>query len=287
MIILDVNKVTKSYGFGEILDEVSFSVNDGERVAIVGENGCGKSTLLKIIAKIEDKDGGTISTKKDTILEYLEQGDVLDTQSGKCVDIINSAFSNLFKIDEELKELENKMCDTKDENELNSFVKRYCALNEKFTSLGGYEIKIKVDMVFNGLKIDKNLLERDFSTLSGGERTLINLARILLSNPNLLLLDEPTNHLDISRIEWLESYINNFKGTIIVVSHDRRFLDKVARKIIELENGKIKTYVGNYSQYLQQKEDEEVKEFEIYKVQQKKIKAMKCNLWGLSGWLRW
>ena len=284
MIILDLNKVSKSFGFGNILNNLSFSINEGERVAIVGNNGCGKSTLLKIIAKIEKQDSGTISLKKGAIVEYLEQGDVADSKSGTCIEILKSAFVSLIEMEHRLHELEEEMCNPNNADNLDIFVKRYSNLQERFLSLGGYDIDLQIDTVVNGLKIDKKLLMREFNSLSGGERTLINMAKILLSKPDLLLLDEPTNHLDISRIEWLEGYINTYKGTIIVVSHDRYFLDKVAKKVIEIDQGQIKVYHGNYSNFLQQKEDEEVKEFQVYKVQQKKFAEMETAIKRLKEW---
>ena len=283
MIILDVNKITKSFGFGDLLKDISFSINEGERVAIVGNNGCGKSTLLKIIAKIEKQDSGTISIKKDAVVEYLEQGDVADTKTGTCLEILNSAFEKLNKMQAELTVMEEQLCTLQGE-ELNVIIKRYSSLQEKFMLLGGYDKDMEIEKVVNGLQIDKSLMSREFSTLSGGERTLINLAKILLSKPDLIMLDEPTNHLDISRLEWLENYINEYRGTIIFVSHDRYFLDKVANKVIEIDSGKIKIYVGNYSKHLEQKENEEVKEFQIYKVQQKKFEEMEKAIKKLKEW---
>ena len=284
MIILDVNKINKSFGFGYLIKDFSFSLNEGDRVAIVGENGSGKSTLLKIIAKIEKQDSGTISIKKGAVVEYLEQGDVADTKEGKCLDILKSAFAKLNEMQSEMKSLEELLATTEDANLLDEYVRRYCNMQEKFSVLGGYDIDLQIDYVISGLKIDKRLLDMEFSSLSGGERTLINMAKILLSKPDLLLLDEPTNHLDLERIEWLENYIKDYKGTVVLVSHDRYFLDKVATKIIEIEDGKMKIYVGNYSSYLQQKEDEEVKEFEIFKVQQKKMEEMEKAIKRLKEW---
>jgi len=284
MIILDVNKVSKSFGFGKILNEITFSINEGERVAIVGSNGCGKSTLLKVIAKIEKQDEGTISIKKDSIVEYLEQGDVSDSKSGTCLEILNSAFYKLNLMQQELMNLELKLSSQLNEEELNKYVRIYSNLQEKFMLNGGYDKDIEIDKVINGLKIDKSLLNREFNTLSGGERTIINLAKILLSKPDLIMLDEPTNHLDIGRIEWLENYISTYKGTILFVSHDRYFLDKVAKKVIEIEQGKANIYVGNYTRYLELKESEEVKEFQIYKVQQKKMQEMEKAIKRLKEW---
>ena len=284
MIILDVNKVSKSFGFGNILNEVSFSINEGEKLGLVGNNGTGKSTLLKIIAHIEKQDNGTISIKKDAKIEYLEQGDIADSKSGLCRDILYSAFENLNEIELALKNYESKMSSVLDPNELNSIIEKYSNLLEKFTRLGGYEKDLQLDIVLNGLNIDRNLLNREFSSLSGGERTLINLAKILLSKPDLLLLDEPTNHLDITRIEWLEKFIREYKGSVIIVSHDRFFLDKTIQKVIELESGKTKIYFGNYTDFIIQKENEEVKEFQIYKVQQRKFDEMEKAIKRLKEW---
>lgn len=283
MIILDVNKVNKSYGFGPLLKNISFSINEGERVAIVGDNGSGKSTLLKMIARIEKIDSGTVSIKKDAVVEYLEQGDVADSKTGKCIDILKSAFTKLNSMQEELAILEEQLNHSIGE-ELEVLVKRYSSLQEKFMLAGGYDIDTNIDIVVSGLRIDPQVLERDFATLSGGERTLINMAKILLSKPDLLLLDEPTNHLDMSRLEWLEGYLKSYKGTVMVVSHDRYFLDRVAKKIIEINEGEAKIYVGNYSDYLRQKENEEVKQFEIYKVQQKKMDEMEKAIKRLKEW---
>lgn len=284
MIILDVNKVSKSFGFGNILNEVSFSINEGEKIGLVGNNGTGKSTLLKLIAHIEKQDNGTISIKKDAKVEYLEQGDVADSKSGICKDILYSAFENLNEMELALKNYESKMSSVLDPNELNSIIEKYSNLLEKFTRLGGYEKDLQLDIVLNGLNIDRNLLNREFSSLSGGERTLINLAKILLSKPDLLLLDEPTNHLDITRIEWLEKFIREYKGSVIIVSHDRFFLDKTIQKVIELESGKTKIYFGNYTDFIIQKENEEVKEFQIYKVQQRKFHEMEKAIKRLKEW---
>lgn len=284
MIILDVNKVSKSFGFGNILNEVSFSINEGEKLGLVGNNGTGKSTLLKIIAHIEKQDNGTISIKKDAKVEYLEQGDIADSKSGLCRDILYSAFEKLNEMEIALTNYERKMSNTLDSNELNYVIEKYSSLLEKFTRLGGYEKDLQLDIVLNGLNIDRNLLNREFSSLSGGERTLINLAKILLSKPDLLLLDEPTNHLDITRIEWLEKFIREYKGSVIIVSHDRFFLDKTIQKVIELESGKTKIYFGNYTDFIIQKENEEVKEFQIYKVQQRKFDEMEKAIKRLKEW---
>lgn len=286
MMILNVNKLSKSYGFGDVLKDVSFSVNEGEKVAIVGENGAGKSTLLKIIFGIEGYRSGSISLKKGACVEYLEQGDNADVKQGKCIDILKTAFEHIFKTEQQLKMYEQQMAEETDDVKLNFIINAYCSLQEEFNRMGGYDWQTQINYVVNGLKIDKNLLEREFDTLSGGERTLVNFAKILLSKPDLLLLDEPTNHLDIDRMEWLEGYVKNYSGTVLIVSHDRYFLDKVVDKIIEIDNATAKIYFGNYSSYLQQKEADEVKEFQQYKIQQRKFAEMEKAIKRLKEWGR-
>lgn len=284
MMILNVNKLTKNYGLSGIFEDISFSINEGEKLAIVGENGAGKSTLLKIIAGIENATSGVICFKKGTKIEYLEQGDNFDTKAGTCNAILLSAFDFLLPIKNKLEEYERLMTSEQDTDKLNNIIKTYCNLQEEFTKLGGYEIDNQINYVINGLKIERSILDRQFSTLSGGERTLINFAKILLSKPNLLLLDEPTNHLDIERIEWLEQYIKDYKGTIIIVSHDRYFLDRTINKILEISNGKLNIYFGNYTKYLEEKEAQELKQFEQFKVEQRKFQEMEQAIKRLKEW---
>lgn len=255
MIILDVNKVSKNFGYGQLFENLSFSLNEGESISIVGPNGCGKSTLLKMIAGLEKKDSGSINIKKGSKVAYLDQtgSSIIDD---RCVyEILKDAFSELNKMEARLNQLQDLLNDTSlSEEQYNNVMVKYCDLMEKFSMAGGYDIETNINTIVEGLKIDKDILNRSYNDLSGGEKTLIQLAKALLIKPDLFLLDEPTNHLDINRIEWLESYIKSFKGATVIVSHDRYFLDKMSNKILEIDTPNVNLYYTNYTGYLEEKE---------------------------------
>ena len=274
MIILDVNKLSKDFGYGQLFDSVSFSLNEGESISIVGPNGCGKSTILKMIMGLVKIDSGTINIKKGAKVAYLDQtGSSIDDD--RCVyEVLKSAFVELNSMQEKINEFQQKLNLNLTEQEYNTVMTKYCNLLEKFSYLGGYDIDININTVVDGLNIDKNLLNQSYNKLSGGEKTLIQLAKALLIKPDLFLLDEPTNHLDIQRIEWLESYIKSFKGATVIVSHDRYFLDKMSNKILAVDNGKAKVYSTNYSGYLIEREKEFEKQMAEFKNQQLAIKRL-------------
>lgn len=274
MIILDVNKLSKDFGYGQLFDSVSFSLNEGESISIVGPNGCGKSTILKMIMGLVKIDSGTINIKKNSKVAYLDQtGSSIDDD--RCVyEILKSAFSELNLMQEKINDLQEKLNLDLSEQEYNVVINKYCNLLEKFSYLGGYDIDININTVVDGLNIDKTLLNQSYNCLSGGEKTLIQLAKALLIKPDLFLLDEPTNHLDIKRIEWLESYIKSFKGAIVIVSHDRYFLDKMSNKILAINDGKTKVYSTNYSGYLIEREKDFEKQLIEFKNQQLTIKRL-------------
>lgn len=280
-MIADIYKITKNYGFGDVFSNISFSVNSGDRIALVGRNGCGKSTMLKIIAGIEDY-SGTLNIAKNTKIGYLEQTYPDQNDERIVEEILKEPFQNLYKELKILQDLEIKMCSA-DEKTLEKLVDKYSTLQEEFINKGGYEIDNQINYVVNGLKINKKKLIQNYNTLSGGEKTLVHFARILLDNPDLLLLDEPTNHLDIERIEWLEGYLQRFKGGVVIVSHDRYFIDNVAKRIIDLED-KGEKYEGNYTYYVKEKEYKELREFEQYKNEQKKIEELKNAVKRLYEW---
>ncbi len=279
MVEISLNKINKSYGFNNVLNNLSFDVKTNERVALIGSNGCGKTTTLKIIMGIESYDSGNISIRKESKIGYL-------TQMPPKEDDNVSAKSVYLRGVQELIDLENKISDFVENMSSNEKdIKLLDKLQEEFRISGGYSLKEKIEKIRNGFKITNELLDREYNKLSGGEKTLINLASIILSNPDILLLDEPTNHLDIDTLEWFEEYLSSYNGTVVIISHDRYFLDRTVNKIIEIENGNANIYHGNYSYYLKESEKRLMVEFQNYKNQQKEIKALKeaierYKVWG-------
>lgn len=278
MIILDVNKLGKNFGYGKLFEDISFSLNEGESISIVGPNGCGKSTLLKMIAGIERKDTGTVSIKKEAKVAYLDQTGSRVDYDRPVYEVLKDAFGDIKKIGDELKRLQEMMeSDFFIGEKYDKILERYCDLTEKFSMVGGYDMEMNINTVVEGLKIDKALLDQSYNDLSGGEKTLVQLGKVLLIKPDLLLLDEPTNHLDIERIEWLENYIKSFKGASIIVSHDRYFLDRMSNKILDLDDGVGKVYSTNYSGFLDEKQRDFEKQMANYKDQQALIKKLEAE----------
>lgn len=277
MIEIGINKITKDYGFGPILNDISFEVKTNERIALVGENGSGKSSLLNIIAGTIKPDSGTISIRKNAKIAYLKQ--LIENRNDNITvkDVLYEGVKDLMNLRDKLTEYEEKITNSTP-NDIERLIVRYTNLQTEFINMSGYEIDAKVGKVIKGFKIDKTILSRKFNSLSGGEKTIITLASIIISEPDILLLDEPTNYLDIDTLEWLEDYLRKYKGTILMISHDRYFLDEVATKIILLENKKINIFHGNYTKYLKENEERINKEFKDYKDQQKQIKAMEASI---------
>ena len=275
MLILDVNKIAKNFGYGSLFEDVSFTLNEGESLAIVGPNGCGKSTILKIIAGLENPDKGQVNLKKGTKVAYLDQlaSNVDDDRT--VYEILKEVFTEINNVEKQIKEYEKRI-GTESDNQI--LLEKYCALIEKFSLMGGYDIDYKINMVINGLELDPDILTQSYATLSGGEKTLVQLAKVLLTKPDLLLLDEPTNHLDLKRVEWLESYIKSFKGASIIVSHDRYFLDKMANQILAVDDYGIgHVYATNYSGYLVEREIEFEKRMTQYGDEQEAIKQLETK----------
>lgn len=282
MIELAIDKLKKYYGASLILNGLSFNVQTGERVGIIGENGCGKSTLLKIIMGLEPYEQGDIAVRKGSTIGYLQQIPVYE-ENTKVIDILNSAFKKVDDIYEEMSILENKLSHSK-QSELENLLNSYAKIQEIYEMQGGYEKEEKMSKVMEGLKISERFSSKFFSDLSGGEKTTVILAKILLENPSILLLDEPSNHLDLDSMEWLENYLKSYKGTILIVSHDRYFLDNAVTKIIEIEDMKAETYLGNYSYFCEEKQRRLELKYEAFLSQQKKIKSMEKTIAQLKDW---
>lgn len=271
MLEISISKISKSYGFKNILDEISFDILSGEKISLIGDNGCGKSTLLKIIAKEESQDKGIISYSKESTIGYLPQEVNIKNNKMTVKEFLYEEVKEITELSNKLKKIENEFakCDN-----LDTLLKKYSKLQEKFISLGGYEVDSKINKITTGFKIER-LVDHDISTLSGGEKRIVYFAKIMINNPSILLLDEPTNHLDMDTLIWLEEYLKYYKGTVLIVSHDRYFLDKISTKTILIERGKEHIFNGNYSYYVKENEKRLEIEFKEYKDQQKLIQALK------------
>ncbi|MBK1810392.1 ABC-F family ATP-binding cassette domain-containing protein [Clostridium sp. YIM B02505] len=296
MFELSLNGVKKYMEATQVTENITFEVYSGEKVGIVGANGSGKSTILKLIAGIEQMnyypgypqtssygyDEGFINLPREATVAYLEQ--IPQYADGlKVIDVLNLAFQEVHDIEGKMRKLEEDMKGLSDD-ELERALRKYSTLVQQFEVKGGYEIEEKLGKVCTGLKLNESFLNKDFSLLSGGEKTTVVLGKLLIDNPDILLLDEPTNHLDMDSIEWLEGYLNGYKGIVIIVSHDRYFLDNVVNKIVEIEDMESMTYKGNYSSYVRQKEENMRVQFEQFKEQQKQINAMEKQVKDLRDW---
>ena len=271
MIDINISKVCKSFGFDLVLNNIDITVQKGEKVGLIGTNGSGKSTILKIIAGQESIDSGSLSIRNNISIGYLSQ--IPEEKDIIVKDYINSAFKEIIELKEKLERYEDKLL-----TEDYKVITKYMNLQEKFISLGGYEYETKIQKILPVFNITEEILNRNFNTLSGGEKTIISLIRLLLQEPDVLLLDEPTNHLDINKMIWLEKTLKNYKGTIILVSHDRYFMDNVINKVYLLTKRGIEVYHGNYSYYIKESENRLLLELKNYKDQQKQITAMKNSI---------
>ena len=278
MIEIELNNIKKNYGSKNILDDFNLEVKSGERVALIGQNGSGKSTILKIISGQETIDSGTINIRKGATIGILNQIYENEDTDILVKDFLYDSFSDITQIETEIRDLEEKMAYEKNSDILEKLINKYGNFQEKYQNLGGYDIQEKFSKMCSNFSISEKMLNQKYNYLSGGEKTKINLAKLLLKNPDILLLDEPTNHLDVESLNFLEEFINNYKGTILIVSHDRYFLDKVITKTILLENGKDNVYYGNYSYFVKEDERRTLAKFENYKNQQKQIEKMKESI---------
>lgn len=293
---LFVNGVKKYMDATLVLKNITFLVNEGEKVGIVGENGSGKSTIMKLIAGVlpfhycvgypgatsPGYDEGWVVYPKDSTCAYLEQ--IPEYPEGMTVlDVLNLAFTELHELEKAMRQLEEELKYLAGE-ELERALRRYSDLTQAYEVKGGYETVEKLGRVCKGLKFEESFLRKEFKLLSGGEKTTVILGKLLIDNPDILLLDEPTNHLDMDSVEWLEGYLKSYKGMVIIVSHDRYFLDHVVTKIIEIEDKECMTYRGNYSDYIRTKEENLRVQYDNYRDQQKKINAMEKSVKELRDW---
>ena len=284
MTDVSVCGLKKSFELGNnILDGLSFDITEGERVGILGHNGCGKTTLFRILAGELDYDEGSVSLASGRRLGLISQIPVYP-DGWTTEDVLRSAYSELYRLSSRLEELAKQM----ESDSSDTLLREYDRISEDFRRLGGYDTETNINRVANGLDIPRSMRQQPFDSLSGGERTRVNLARLILENTEILLLDEPTNHLDLRATEWLEDYLLHFKGTVLIISHDRYFLDRVVTRCIEICDGKAEFYSGGYSFYAEERQrrfDEKLKKYEKdqAKIEQLKRAAEQMHLWAFMG----
>lgn len=272
MIILQANKIERSFAGEVLFDNISLQVDERDRIALVGKNGAGKSTLLKILVGEEEPTFGEINKKRDLSLSYLAQDSRFES-SNTIYDEMLHVFDDLRKTEKTLRQMELKMGE-KTGADLDKLMQDYDRLSEEFRQAGGFTYEADIRAILNGFKFDESMWQMKIEELSGGQNTRLALAKMLLEKPNLLVLDEPTNHLDIETIAWLENYLVNYSGALLIVSHDRYFLDKIATITLDLTKHSLDRYVGNYSSFVEQKEQKLLTEAKNYEKQQKEIAAL-------------
>ena len=280
MIDIQVTNLTKFFVIGEnLLEGLSFDIQEGERVAILGRNGCGKTTLLKILTGEMDYDDGDVYVNPHKKIGLISQIPVFP-EGYTVEDVLRSAFADIMAFKRKMEALETQMANGATPEQL----REYDNLTNRFQSGGGYEMDVDVDKICNGLGITPEQRKQTFESLSGGEKTRMNLARLLLEKTDILLLDEPTNHLDLRSVEWLEGYINAFKGTVIAISHDRYFIDRIAQRVIEIVDGHAEFYSGNYSFYMDEKQARFDLQMKQYEQEQAKLKQLGFTVERMKGW---
>lgn len=272
MIILQANKIERSFAGEVLFDNINLQVDERDRIALVGKNGAGKSTLLKILVGEEEPTSGEINKKKDISLSYLAQDSRFESEN-TIYDEMLHVFDYLRRTEKQLRQMELEMGEKSGED-LNKLMSDYDRLSENFRQAGGFTYEADIRAILNGFKFDESMWQMKIAELSGGQNTRLALAKMLLEKPNLLVLDEPTNHLDIETIAWLENYLVNYSGALIIVSHDRYFLDKVATITLDLTKHSLDRYVGNYSRFVELKEQKLATEAKNYEKQQKEIAAL-------------
>jgi len=289
MLQASFSGVSKDFGGNPILREIDLEIIEGERIGLVGENGGGKSTLFRLLAGRETPTSGTIARKRNLTIGYLTQ-EADPAQSHQTIfEVVSAASPEISQLPARLGELEAQMADpaiANDPARMERVLTEYGKVQERFEALGGYTLGHRVETVLQGLGFGSDWYDVEVGTLSGGEKKLVNLACILLRQPDLLLLDEPDNHLDLDAKAWLEQYIATYPGTVVIISHDRQLLDHAVKKIFELEDGGIATYAGNYSYYFEERQRRLLKQYEMYTLQRDEIKRLEHSMHRLKEWAR-
>lgn len=285
MIICSAYQLSKMYGANLIFENISLEIHEGDRIGLVGRNGSGKTTLFKLLAQTESPDEGEVHVKKGAKVGYLAQTPLFPEEV-TVNDVLHKPFAEVLETEKQMNKTAEEMGGpaAADPKQLERLLEKYDTLQQSFERNGGYEIESNIQKVICGLGIEESFLDRPFTSLSGGEQTKVGLAAALLEEPDLLLLDEPTNHLDLASIEWLENFLRTYNGAVMVVSHDRYFLDQVVTRIFDLEDGELTFYQGNYSDFVKEKEARLLAQFQQYQEQQKKIKKMKEAIKRLREW---
>ncbi|MCM1990355.1 ABC-F family ATP-binding cassette domain-containing protein [Oceanirhabdus seepicola] len=282
MVDITIKNLAKFYGGNKVLENISLEIYRGDKIGIIGDNGCGKTTLFKIITGTENYEDGTLHMRRNMSVGYLQQIPVYPSNF-TVEDVLRSSFQKIYETLEKMSTLEKQM--SQETDNMDRLLKEYSDLQAFIDSCDGYNTEEKINKICSGLKISSDMRNREFSCLSGGEKTIVHLGKLLLQDTDLLLLDEPTNHIDIEAVEWLENFLNEYKGTVLIISHDRYFLDKVVKKIIEIEDMNCSEFIGNYSYYQEEKKRRVEQQLAQYIQQQKKIKSMEAaiarfKLWG-------
>lgn len=288
MIVLSCNNLNKSFGIDSILENISFTVNEGDKVGIIGVNGTGKTTLFKVISGIYGYDSGDIYTSKDCEIGYLEQNTNFHSNNTIFEEVLE-VFKDLIDMESYLRNLEIKIAEESanpNSSQLEKIMNEYSHKLEEFSELNGYGYKSEAKGVLKGLGFSDEDMDKPISILSGGEKTRVLLGKLLLKKPTLLLLDEPTNHLDSDAIEWLEIFLKQYRGTVILISHDRYFLDQVVNRVFEIHNKKLKSYNGNYSDFVKLSAVEKEIEKKKFEDQQKEIKKQEESIERLKAYGR-
>lgn len=289
MLLANFSQVGKDFGGNPIFQEVDLEILEHERIGLVGENGSGKSTLFKLLAGLDTPTQGTITRRRNLTIGYLTQEIDAAMQAQTIYEAVSETSPELVTLQRRLGELEEQMSDpiiASDSDSMTRILETYGKAQERYDALGGYTLGHKVEAVLNGLGFPSSMYEQEVSLLSGGEKKLVNLARILLQMPDLLLLDEPDNHLDLQAKAWLEYYIQDYPGTVLIISHDRHLLDYSVNKIFELEDGEISSYAGNYSYYVVERQHRLEKLQELYAAQRDEIKRLEISMRRLKGWAK-